>query len=319
MRALAYRIDSPTARFVRLWTRLRLPRAQSLLRRAGVWNQPLWVNEPRRVCRGRWHGYRMALDASDFHQRGAYFYGHSLDPDVQLCVLSCLRPGDTCIDVGANIGLISMLAAHAVGPRGVVLSFEPNPDIYERLLWHISENALSQVWPQRLALSDRDAALTLTVPPTGNTGAASLGSLPARHGGRVGKVYDVPVRIGDEVVGPLPDAPMLIKLDVEGHETAALRGLRRTIAAHRPAILLESNVEMLPANGSGVEELFALLAEMGYEAFGPSVVWGRWSREWRLRLNRVPRTWRPGRTQNVLFLRADGVYRERLTHLIVEA
>src|SRR4051812_28375689 len=121
----AARIDALPMRLVRLWTRLRLPRAHRLLRSAGVWDPARWRGEPTRHCRGARHGYRIALDISDFHQRGTFFYGQSLDPDVQLCILACLRTGDTFIDVGANIGMHALLAAWAVGPRGRVVAFEP--------------------------------------------------------------------------------------------------------------------------------------------------------------------------------------------------
>jgi FkbM family methyltransferase len=258
----------------------------------------------------------MRLDTSNYHQRGAFFYGRMLDIQVQLCMLAALRAGDTCIDVGANIGLLSMLAAYAVGPQGSVVAFEPNPDVHEHLLWHLSENTLKHVRTHRLALSDREAVLRLTVPPTGNTGAATLGALPARHGGRIGAAYEVRVGIGDEVLGILPPAPMLIKLDVEGHEAAALRGLCRTVQSHRPAILLECNPEMLPANGSSVPELLELLAGWGYVPHTMGVVWSRLAREWRLRLRRVPESWRPTRTENVLFLSPDGVHAGRLRRYI---
>src|SRR3954469_15193830 len=186
------RIDTLPMRLVRLWTRLRLPRAQRLLRYAGILQAGGWRGGPLRHCRGSPHGYRIALNISEFDQRGTYFYGRSLDPDVQLCMLACLRPGDTCLDIGANIGMLALLAAWAVGPRGRVIAFEPNPDVYARLAWHISENRLAQGAAHPVALSDPDATLRLAVPPTLNTGAATLGSLPRRHGGGIGAAYDVP-------------------------------------------------------------------------------------------------------------------------------
>jgi FkbM family methyltransferase len=257
----------------------------------------------------------MQLDTSDYHQRGAYFYGRLLDVPVQLCMLEALRPGDTVIDVGANIGVLTMLAAHAVGRRGHVISFEPNPEVYERLLWHLSENELKQVVPNRLALGDRNATLELKVPATGNTGAGTLGVLPPRHGGRVGAAYEVAVRVGDEVLRELPNAPLFVKLDIEGFETPAIRGLAETIRRHAPAILLESNVEMLPATGTSVAELFELLAGMEYEPFALVVSWRRWARDWHLSLLPMPTSWRPVRTQNVLFLNRSSPHLARLAKL----
>jgi hypothetical protein len=106
----------------------------------------------------------------------------------------------------------------------------------------------------------------------------------------------------------------VIRLDVEGHEAAALRGLCRTVQSHRPAILLEFNPEVLPANGSSVPELLELLAGWGYVPHTMGVVWSRLAREWRLR--RVPESWRPTRTGNVLFFSPDGVHAVRLRRYI---
>jgi FkbM family methyltransferase len=303
------------------WSRLRLPRAHRVLRSMGVWDNRQWQGEPARICRGCYHGYRMRLEMSDYHQRGAYFYSGLLDASVDLCILHALGAGDTFIDIGANIGMMTMLAARAVGPRGRIIAFEPNPDVYERLLWHISENRLGQVRPHQLALSDHDATMQLSVPPTGNTGAATLGALPARHQGRIGATYEVPVRIGDEVMGgeSLPDAPLFIKIDVEGHEVAALRGLRGTIERHRPAILLESNVEMLPQNGTSVNELFALLVDVGYEPFALRITWSRLMRRWQLQLHPMGAAWRPARTENVLFLHPAEVHARRLSRFIAQS
>lgn len=310
------RLDSLSMRLALLWARLRLPRAHRLLRSLGVMDNRLWTGEGTRICRGCWHGYRMCLELSDYHQRGAYFFAGLLDASVDLCILHSLAPGDTFIDVGANIGMTALLAAHAVGPGGKVIAFEPNPDVYERLLWHIRENALGQVDARQCALSDREGVLQLTVPPTMNTGAATLGALPARHRGRIGAVYEVPVHIGDEALGPLGGAPVFIKLDVEGHEPFALRGLERTIREHQPAILLECNVEMLPQNGTSVDELFSMLSALGYQRLTLRIHWNRLARRWRLSLHPMSAAWRPMRTDNILFWKEGGTHAARLAGLV---
>jgi FkbM family methyltransferase len=309
-------INSPRMRWVRYWSWLQLPRTHRLLTAAGVWDQARWRGEPIRVCRGCWHGYRMALDISDFHQRGAYFQWGRWDIDVQLCLLAGLRPGDVFVDVGANIGLHTLLAARAVGARGRVIAFEPNPDVFWRLTWHVEENGLRQVDAQPLGLSDRNDTLRLRVPPTGNTGAGTLGILPGRHRGRIAAEYDVPVRIGDEVLTNAPRAPMLIKVDVEGHEPAVLKGLARTIQRHAPALLLECNTELLPLNHSSAGELLAFLQALGYEPFSMGSKWRRLARKWQLQLDRPPSSWVPARTLNILFLRPGGVHAARYARYI---
>jgi FkbM family methyltransferase len=310
------RIDTVAVRLAAWWARRNLPRAPHLLRRMGVWDDEVWRDGGVRECRGGLHGYRMRLDTRDYHQRGAFFFGRLLDMDLQLLVAALLRKGETFIDVGANIGMVTMLAARLVGTDGHVIAIEPNPDVFEELTWHVQSNGLDRVAAQRVALGKETALESLSV-PMDNPGGGTLGTLPmdGRSGGK--GVHEVLVKRGDDVFQDLK-GPVVIKLDVEGHEAAALRGLARTIEAVRPALIVESNADMLRANGSSVAELFETLAGFGYRPLAVSVSWKRWSRRWVLAVHRMPVSWRPTRTQNVLFLRTDGEHESRVQGLIRE-
>lgn len=298
---------------VSCWARMGLPFTGALYRRAGLNRNEPWLEAPARIRRGRWHGLKMRLEMRDYHQRGVYVFGRMMDLPLQLFLLRGLRPGDVCLDIGANIGLTMLLAAHAVGRTGRVHAFEPNPQVFDQLRWHIDENGLGGVVEAHpVALSDREGVMRLTVPPTGNTGAGTLGQLPPRHGGRISAAHDVRLVRGDDLLNELPDAPMLIKIDVEGHEVATFRGLSRTITTRRPAIIAEVNDEMLKASGSSAEELFALIDEWGYRTFRP-VAEGSWSPlPPRLELRTVGNRWRPPKTANAVFLHPDSPHWERL-------
>ena len=67
----------------------------------------LWCEEEWKDCRRRWH----------------YFY----EPDLLYAFLHFIRPGDVCIDAGANIGYHTIFMSQLVGPTGLVLAFEPDP------------------------------------------------------------------------------------------------------------------------------------------------------------------------------------------------
>lgn len=313
------RLTSPKYRLLRWWARLDLPRTRELLRDADVWKDPLWKEHPDALCKGRWHGYTIKVDVSHYHQRGVYFHGRLFDVPLQLAIIEALRPGDLHLDGGAHVGMTAMLAAYRVGKQGRVLAFEPNPDIYARLRWHVETNALTQIETFPFALSDHDDTATLVVPSTGNTGAATLGKLPARLTGGpkrgVGAAYDVALRRGDEVLDALhldANAPMFIKLDVEGHEVALLMGMHETLKARRPAVLLECNVEMLPQNGSSVDALFGIFEGLGYQAYWLDATWSRVRRRFRLVIGMKKKGWRPAKTVNVLFMMPEGVHEERL-------
>jgi FkbM family methyltransferase len=298
---------------LRLIARLDLPGAKKLLRRAGAWDQARWIGAPQRETRLLWHGSLARLDLCDYHQRGAFIHGRLLDLAVQAFMMEALRPGDDCIDLGANIGLLTLASAGAVGTRGRVLAIEPNPDVFRQLRWHIEANKLEWVRSVCAAASDSESVRLLSVPPTGNTGAGSLGKLLPIHGDRTAATYNVPLRVTDDIVeeawaGGAPREPavrepfLLVKVDVEGHETAALRGLSRTIRRRRPVILAEVNSYMLGTNGSSAEEFFRLLQGWGYSAFALDA-WRRGPlRRPRVRLRALPDSWRPERTTNVVFL-----------------
>jgi FkbM family methyltransferase len=138
-------------------------------------------------------------------------------------------PGESAVDAGANVGLMSNLLAHAAGPRGRVVSFEPHPLIQETLarnvaLW-ASERAPAPVELRRAAVSAASGTLPLTIDP--ETFAYNKGTASLQVSGRDGERTEVAtVRLDEEISGPVG----VMKLDVEMHELQALEGARSLLA-----------------------------------------------------------------------------------------
>jgi FkbM family methyltransferase len=131
-----------------------------------------------------------------------------------------LRPGCTFVDLGANIGYFTVLAASLVHPGGRVWCFEPNPRTYERLEANVrGSRAASLVTSSRCALSDANGQADLHL--FGDDDA--LGSLVAQ----TGDVVRVDLCAGDSILGR--ERVDAMKIDVEGAELSALRGLDQTI------------------------------------------------------------------------------------------
>ena len=154
-------------------------------------------------------------------------------------VMEALRPfltADSVFwDVGANIGLHAITAAR-LSPLTRVVAFEPNPAVASRLRSHAELNA-APVEVQPLALGDRDGDATLQLGPPGNAGMSSL----------VPRKGDASVRVriarADTLIdsGALP-APNVVKLDIEGAESLALRGFGQHLAAPSlRAVIFESD------------------------------------------------------------------------------
>ena len=161
-----------------------------------------------------------------------------LEPKLSWVCGRLLRPGDTVVDVGANYGVITLLAARAVGATGLVHSFEPQPGLADLLRRSIALNRLDNVHVHEQALSEADGALELHI-PSENLGAGSL--TRSLHG--PGTVITVPVRTSGDRLAEL-DLPhvRLLKVDIEGHEPEFLRGARSFLASAVPdVIVFESN------------------------------------------------------------------------------
>lgn len=208
-------------------------------------------------------GSNIQLDLSDLIQRGIYV-GCYENEETQW-VRRSLGPGKTFVDVGANIGYFTLLAASLVGPRGRVLAIEPNPQLIPRLSQFVNSNGLNQVVVVGCGVSDREDELTLHVPPAsfGNNNATLLmwDGLPGWERCKV-KVDRLDVLLKANAVGPVD----LLKIDVEGHEDRAIRSLgNRLCDGSVRRIMCEFNEPALKAAGNSSAELYQLLLDSGYE------------------------------------------------------
>ncbi|MGQ0627760.1 MAG: FkbM family methyltransferase [Phycisphaerales bacterium] len=239
--------------------RLELPGWRRVLNRVAGWDH--MTNAPQRRVKGKLHGLYMDLDLSDWSDRWAYFLGRYYEAHTQRLFQLALREGDLFVDIGANIGMTTLCAAACVGDGGRVVSFEPNPRVYERLTGHIASNALAaRVETRNLGLSDQPGELELFVPT--HTGQASFAGADSADAVR----HRVPVRVGDAELTALPDRPTFIKIDVEGFEMHVLKGLSKTLESRRPAVVTECVERLFRRAGTSTAEIFAFMARHGYLA-----------------------------------------------------
>lgn len=213
------------------------------------------------------HGYRVTLNMADTFERGAFILSRYSDLGVQLAVQSVLRKGDAAVDIGANVGFLSLLMAYCVGEQGFVRSFEPNPPVYQRLAGHVKANGLKHVEVRGCALADAPGVLTLRI-LRGNLGLATLRDVPAAEANQVLSTHAVQVGVGDVELADLVKGPRplrLIKVDVEGFECRVLAGLQETLRAAKPNVLTEAVENHLRAAGASMEQLLKMMHDAGYE------------------------------------------------------
>src|ERR1700722_18974466 len=127
------------------YSRLELPGWGKLLRLTGVLGKDGWQRAPTRAMRCKGHGYLLSLDLSNWSKRLSYFLGRHHEIATALFLRAAVSAGDTFIDVGANVGFVTLHAAALVGPTGRVYTFEPNPQLVDRLRKLIALNKLDHV------------------------------------------------------------------------------------------------------------------------------------------------------------------------------
>src|SRR5262249_684607 len=118
-------------------------------------------------------GLRMRVRLDDYIGNFIYYWG-CWEPDESWVIRALLRPGDVFVDVGANVGYFSPLAARAVGPLGRVIAFEPTPPTLEELRHNVALNDLQNVTVHGEAVLDRECVVTISQPHDANTGANSI-------------------------------------------------------------------------------------------------------------------------------------------------
>lgn len=173
------------------------------------------------------------------------------EPHLASVLQRHVSSGETFVDVGANVGIMTFAAARVVGPSGRVICFEPNADNAQNLMRGIIGNDFAAfVQVHQLALSNTPHIFSLA-------GSSNTFLIPSNAGGRC-----VQAVTGDAMLAAEKRVDF-IKIDIEGHEPFALAGLADTLRRHHPRILCEFNPRCLKDHigkppDAFADELFAL-------------------------------------------------------------
>jgi FkbM family methyltransferase len=229
---------------------------------AGRLLNPHLREHPRRRVTSTRFGARVAVDTQDLIQRYLYLFG-VWEPYMTGWLQRRLRPGDTYVDVGANIGYYSLLAAQLVGDKGKVVSIEASPVFHQHLLRNISLTGLGNVRAINRAVSDTDEVLKFVLASSANMGANSI----VPYEGPAESTFEVAAR-------PLPDLlsgeeiarARVIKIDVEGAEGSVVRGMVPMLSLLRPdaEITVEVTPERMAQLGDSAYELMQTLRGHGF-------------------------------------------------------
>ena len=220
--------------------------------------KPLLPSPLYGVCNGYW----MELDVGEVIQRLMYFGEY--EPVQSQWVRDILKPGGTFVDVGANVGHYTTLAASLVGNRGHVVAFEPSPYAYTKLKAILQENGISQVSAFQCAAGDEDGTRNLYLPSEDYLHSPSLVQSDKSY---------TPVEVEICRLDSHPSlahlaAVDIVKIDVEGFEPNVLRGMSKYLqAGHVKYLMCEFNSGWLEANGSSCDELLAIVRNLDFSIY----------------------------------------------------
>lgn len=190
----------------------------------------------------------------------AWRYRMRCEPQEIAFVRAQLSPGDTAIDIGAHQGAFTYWMQKAVGPRGRVVAFEPQPEMAAFLQQTTLAFQMRHVTIVNAGLSADPGQLTMYRPGPAPSACATLQSTSWEDG----ESFEVPVETLDHYCAGQNLRPVnFIKCDVEGHELSVFRGAATILQEDRPTLLFECEQRM--HEGDSMQDVFDLLSELGYE------------------------------------------------------
>ncbi|WP_210585055.1 FkbM family methyltransferase [Streptomyces sp. GESEQ-35] len=222
-------------------------------------------DHPRcRVAETRF-GARFAVDTQDLIQRYIYLFG-VWEPHMTAWLRGRLRPGDTFVDVGANVGYFAVLGSRLVGDTGRVVAVEASPAFHDRMRQQLTLNGCTNVRTVNAAVSDSRRTLTFVLASSRNMGANSI----VPYDGPAESTFEAEARPLSELLDPDDLArARVLKIDVEGAEGSVVRGLAPVLDRLRDdaEIAVEVTPERMAQLGDSVEELMETMRSHGFHTY----------------------------------------------------
>jgi len=192
-----------------------------------------------------------------------YYYG-AYEVGTLAVMKQCLRPGDTFVDIGSNIGFMSLYASRLVGKTGSVYSLEPSPSTFLLLEDNIGLNRSTNIKAINVAVGSKRGTARL-YEDNQSSGDSTL--VEPRVDQRNGTAVSVEA-LDDIATGSKVPSPRMIKIDVEGWELEVLRGAQNLLRQPLAPILCIEYSALHPIFGGDVTEIYAdILGVNKYAAY----------------------------------------------------
>jgi len=214
------------------------------------------ITHPTKKCTIR--GLEFHLDARNERIAQVPYASGAYEPEESAAIEALVRPGSVFVDIGANLGYFTCLAARAAGPTGRVVAFEPDRLNVRLLRRNVRANRFENVTIVPAAVGGRDGEIELFRSEINHTDHRVYDSGEGRGAERVRLV-------SLDSYFPRASRIDVLKIDIQGFEAQAFAGMRRILAEQRDrlVILTEFFPEGLEEAGSGPAELLALFSAAG--------------------------------------------------------
>ena len=202
-------------------------------------------------------GISLKINTGEEIGKRIYYYG-KYEPEQEEALVQYLKPGAVFFDLGANIGVFSILGARG---RAKVYAFEPSRKVGRRLGENIKLNSEEHnITVVPAAVADKSGSLDFYETRDGNWG---VGRIFDFNPSVQSEKYQVPVKSLDEFAREF-GRPDFIKIDIEGAEWLVLNGAKETLAKGSPTVLIEFHPREISSLGGSVEKCVGILEEFGY-------------------------------------------------------
>lgn len=220
---------------------------------------PWAIHELKTVRSFAGHTYRVELSSAS---QELYKYAFH-EADLTMACLLLVSPGSVFVDIGANYGYFTVLAADLVGPTGQVYAFEPTPRTFGVLRTNVA--ALRNVVTEAVAVSSGAGTATLHDYGAEYSGFNTLSGQPRTGRKLTSTVQTVPTVSLDDYFRKLRK-PAFVKVDAENAEMQILAGMGRTFSESRPMVSLEVG-DPNPNQIGQSNDLIRFMTDRGYRPF----------------------------------------------------
>ncbi len=236
------------------------------IRRIAHYLPRLLIPAPGGVCTMKTrYGFWLQIDpVRDQGVERSIYYTGTYEKGSLAIMKRLLHRGDSFVDVGANIGLMSIYASQLVGPTGKVWAFEPNPGTAQILEENIRINQVRNIEQSAYAIGKNPGKAVIYDRWDFNRGSASLIRPEKEAGSHEIEVTTLSAffkkQVGDKAL-----FPTLVKLDIEGFELEALEGALELLHSEFPPMLMvEYSGKRENTFGEDPDPLYAFLRQLGH-------------------------------------------------------